>query len=112
MNYERVSDPGDIPMTIEPSEAPESLLDEPTVEVDPLDGLHTTVVLQWAGNPPEYVLHVNSRIADEAITDFLVHELKRIAKALAKEPIRPEDVSDLDVGAMAAELLSGHATEE
>lgn len=99
-------------MTTEPSEAAEPLLDEPTVEVDPLDGLHTTVVLQWAGNPPQYLLHVNSRIADEAITDFLVHELKRIAKSLAKEPIRPEHAVDLDVGAMAADLLANHAVED
>lgn len=93
-------------MTIEPSEAAESLLDEPTVEVDPLDGLHTTVVLQWAGNPPQYVLHVNSALDAGNINTFLTHELKRIAKALAKEPIRSEDATDLDVQRLAADLLA------
>jgi hypothetical protein len=93
-------------MTIEPSEATESLLEEPTVEVDPLDGLHTTVVLQWAGNPPQYVLHVNSALDAENVNTFLAHELKRIAKALSKEPIRSEDATDLDVQRLAADLLA------
>jgi hypothetical protein len=83
-----------------------SVLDEPTMAVDPLEGLHTTVVLQWAGNPPQYVLHVNSTLDAENITDFLVHELRRIAKSLRNEPIRVTDATDLDVTALAADLLA------
>lgn len=72
----------------------ESLLTTPTEPADPLEGEHTKVLLIWAGNPPKYALHVSSELSREELNQFLPHELKRIAKNIAKEPIREEDASE------------------
>ena len=78
----------------------ESLLTTPTEPADPLEGEHTKVLLIWAGNPPQYVLHVTSELSREDLNAFLPHELKRIAKNIVKEPIKEEDASEtlFDVG--------------
>lgn len=73
---------------------------------DPMAGRHTSVVLQWAGNPPQYVLHVNSALDAESLTEFLVHEFKRISKALRNEPITQDDTSDIPVDDLAASLIA------
>lgn len=72
---------------------------------DPMAGRHTSVVVQWAGNPPQYVLHVNSALDAESLTEFLVHELKRISKALRANPITQDDQSDIQVDDLAASLI-------
>jgi hypothetical protein len=76
----------------EPTE--ETLLTTPTEPADPLAGEHTRVLLIWAGNPPQYALHVSSELSREDLNAFLPHELKRIAKNLAKEPIKEEDAAE------------------
>lgn len=73
---------------------------------DPLAGKHTSVVIQWAGNPPQYVLHVNSALDAEGLTEFLIHELKRISKALRAEPITTADVSEIPVEDLAEFVLA------
>lgn len=72
---------------------------------DPMAGRHTSVVIQWAGNPPQYVLHVNSALDAEALSEFLIHELKRIAKALRADPITADDTSDIQVDDLAASIV-------
>ena len=79
---------------MEPEIIEETLLTTPTEPADPLEGEHTKVLLIWAGNPPKYALHVSSELSREELNEFLPHELKRIAKTLAKEPIRDEDASE------------------
>ena len=85
--------------------APEGIVQDLPSD-DPMAGRHTSVVIQWAGNPPQYVLHVNSALDAEGLTEFLVHELKRISKALRNEPITANDTSDIQVDDLAASLIS------
>lgn len=59
--------------------------------------VHTTVLIQWAGNPPQYVVHVNSDLGREALNDFLPEELRRIGVALQVDPIQAEDGSEVDL---------------
>ena len=59
--------------------------------------VHTTVLIQWAGNPPQYVVHVNSDLGREALNDFLPEELRRIGVALQIDPIQAEDGSDVNI---------------
>ncbi len=59
--------------------------------------VHTTVLIQWAGNPPQYVVHVNSDLGREALNTFLPEELGRIGRALLSDPIQAEDGSDVNI---------------
>lgn len=59
--------------------------------------VHTTVLIQWAGNPPQYVVHVNSEFSRETLNSFLPEELKRIGASLEADPIQAEDGSEVNV---------------
>lgn len=59
--------------------------------------VHTTVLIQWAGNPPQYVVHVNSDLGREELNTFLPEELERIGRALLSDPIQAEDGSDVNI---------------
>jgi hypothetical protein len=59
--------------------------------------VHTTVLIQWAGNPPKYVVHVNSDLGRETLNAFLPEELERIGRSLREDPIQAEDGSEVDL---------------
>lgn len=59
--------------------------------------VHTTVLIQWAGNPPKYVVHVNSELGRETLNEFLPEELERIGRSLREDPIQAEDGSEVDI---------------
>lgn len=59
--------------------------------------VHTTVLIQWAGNPPKYVVHVNSDLGRETLNEFLPEELERIGKSLRADPIQAEDGSEVNI---------------
>lgn len=59
--------------------------------------VHTTVLIQWAGNPPQYVVHVNSDLGRETLNSFLPEELRRIGSSLEADPIQAEDGSEVNI---------------
>lgn len=59
--------------------------------------VHTTVLIQWAGNPPQYVVHVNSDLGRETLNSFLPEELRRIGASLEADPIQAEDGSEVNL---------------